>query len=262
MACTQDSPGKNTQCAGVPFNSGIPPTSTQKGTAKNTHSQEHNVDGIAVVKSEQAAPTKKAKTTVSRGKRQREVDDTATVKFEQVDPVKKARTTLTNPMKDPKTPQTQSPAWQSNWACTQTAATAAIQKSKRQTTDEVAADKARADAEKKRKKELTEENHCVMAQMDVNEGIERAGTATWTIRTFGDLEHDSKTDGEEFEGFIDVSQGEDSNPNSDDQTIGAINLKVRYFSQFKAREVLTHWTEDKQSTSEKDQGPSSKSRWW
>ena len=79
-----------------------------------------------------------------------------------------------------------------------------------------------------------------MAQMDVNEDIDRAGTAARTIRTFGNLEHDSKIDGEEFEGFNDVSQGEDSNPDSDDQTIGAINLKVRYFSQFKAREVLTH----------------------
>ena len=73
----------------MPVNSGIPPTSTQKGTAKNTLKSKcpRNVDGIAVVESEQPAPTNKAKTTVSRGKHQHEVDDTATVEFEQVDPV-------------------------------------------------------------------------------------------------------------------------------------------------------------------------------
>jgi hypothetical protein len=142
-----------------------------------------------------------------------------------------------------------------NQARSKTAAAAATQKRKRRTKDEIAADNARADAEKKRQKELTEENHRVVAQMDINEDIDRAETAAQTIRTFGDLERDSET-GEEFEGYNDVSQGEDSDPDSDGQTN---DLKVRYFSQFMSREVLTHRTEDKQSTSEKDQGPPSKS---
>lgn len=94
-----------------------------------------------------------------------------------------------------------------------------------------------------------------MVQIDINKDIDRAETAARTIRTFDDLERDSET-GEEFEGYNDISQGEDSDPDSDGQTN---DLKVRYFSQFMSREVLTHRTEDKQSTSEKDQGPPSKS---
>ena len=65
----------------------------------------------------------------------------------------------------------------------------------------MAADKAKGDAEKKEKEELTQENVCKMAQMDIDEDIDRAETAAQTIRTFAKLEDESS---EEFVGYADV----------------------------------------------------------
>ena len=55
----------------------------------------------------------------------------------------------------------------------------------------MAADKAKADAEKKEKEELMQENHHKMAQMDIDEDIDRAETAAQTIRTFAKLQSSS-----------------------------------------------------------------------
>ena len=85
----------------------------------------------------------------------------------------------------------------------------------------MAADKAKADAEKKEKEELMRENVRKMAQMDIDEDIDRAETAARTIRTFAELEDES---GEEFVGYADV---EDSDSELDGRAEDALTLKVR-----------------------------------
>jgi len=84
-------------------------------------------------------------------------------------------------------------------------------------------DKAKADAEKKQK-ELMQENYHKMAQMDINEDVDRAETAARTIRTFTELEDES---GEEFVGYAAV---EDSESESDGRAEDALTLKVRFSS--------------------------------
>ena len=226
MARTRNSPRKNIQCTRTPVDADVPlvATSTRKGAAKNAPKSKRSreANDVAVVEAEQPMPAKKA--TVGRPKRQR--DDAATVESGLLAPTKRARTTPSNPKKDPKPPQPQSPVWRSNRTRIQTSAV--TQRKKRRTKDEVAADKAKADAEKKQQEELTEENHRAMEQMDINEDIARSETAARTIRTFGDLERDSETDGEEFVGFDDISGGEDSDSDSDSHAKDAVNLKVRY----------------------------------
>jgi len=85
-------------------------------------------------------------------------------------------------------------------------------------------DKAKADAEKKEKEECTQENHCKMVQMDINEDIDRAETAAQTIRTFVELEDESS---EEFVGYTAI---EDSKSESDRGAEDMLSLKVRFSS--------------------------------
>jgi hypothetical protein len=91
-----------------------------------------------------------------------------------------------------------------------------------QTKDEIAADNAKADAEKRRQEELIKENHCTMVQMDIDKDTNRAQTVTRTIRTFADIEGDSK---EVFVGYEDISSGEDSDSGLAKDTL---TLKVRF----------------------------------
>jgi hypothetical protein len=166
---------------------------------------------------EQPAPGKKAKTAVSKSKRQREVDDPPTVESEQ-GATKKTRVGKDPNVSEPRTPC--APARRSGRAHTTTLT--APPKRKRRTKEEIAADKAKAEQEKKRLEELALENHRAMVQMDVDEDIDRVETAARTIRTFGDLEDDS---GEEFIGHAEV---EDSESESDCKAEDALMLKVRY----------------------------------
>jgi hypothetical protein len=91
--------------------------------------------------------------------------------------------------------------------------------------------------------------------MDIHEDISRTETAIRTIRTFGDLNRDSETDGEEFIGFNNIAS---SDSDTDSHTEDPVNLKVRYLYQFRSKKHSPHLTEDKQSSSRKDQGPPSK----
>jgi len=83
--------------------------------------------------------------------------------------------------------------------------------------------------------------------MDINEDINRAETATRTIRTFAELENES---GEEFIGYAAV---EDSQSESDGQAEDGLTLKVRL------PKYSPHLTGDQQSTSTADQSPPSTS---
>ena len=70
-------------------------------------------------------------------------------------------------------------------------------------------------------KELTQKNVRKMAQMDIDEDINRAETAAQTIRTFTELEDESS---EEFIGYADI---EDSDTELDGGAEDALTLKVR-----------------------------------
>ena len=199
--------------------------STAKDKTNGDRPKHQRKVGNVATEPEQLAPVKKA---VGRPKRQHnEVDEAATVESEQLAPTKKARVTCTT---DPNTPRLQSPARRSNRARTQTLPGAqAAQKRKQRTKEEIAADKAKADAEKKKWEELTKENHRALEQMDIHEDISRAETAIRTIRTFGDLNRDSEMDGEEFVGFNNIAS---SDSDTDGHTEDPVNLKVRYLYQF------------------------------
>ena len=174
------------------------------------------------VDSEQPAPGKKVKTTVTKSKHQHEVDDPPTV--EQVTTTKKPRTEKAAKVSEP-----QALARRSERAHAMTLA--APPKRKRRTKAEMAADKAKADEEKKRLEDIAQENHRARVQMDIAEDIDRAETATRTIRTFGDLEDDS---GEEFVGLADIEDSE-----LDDEAADALTLKVSFPNRKKASKVLT-----------------------
>jgi hypothetical protein len=145
-------------------------------------------------------------------KRQREVDDSPTVESDS-DAVttKKMKTG-----KDSKGPVPQAPPRRSGRAHATTPTTPA--KRKRRTKEQIAADKAKADKEKKRLEELSRENHRTMVQMDLVEDMDRAGTAARTIRTLKNIQEES---GEEFVGYADVVDSE-----SEDEAEDALTLKV------------------------------------
>lgn len=86
----------------------------------------------------------------------------------------------------------------------------------------MAADKATADAEKKKLEDAAKENQLAMEKMDIDKDNYRAEVAARTIRTFNDLDDDS---GEEFIGYANV-KGSDSE--SDGEVHNALLLKVRF----------------------------------
>ena len=222
MAHTRDTPCDNAH-------SDIAPKSTAKGASKPVTKRKcsHNAANIAIVEPGQPGPAKKPKTVVSKTKRQVDIDDTPIAEPEQAAPAKRVRTVTGNMEKDPKALNCQSPPWRSNRAQTKTQAPP--QKRKRRTREEIAADKAKADAEKRRQEELIEENRRAMMQLDIDEDVDRANTAARTVRTFADLEQaDTDLDGEEFEGFHDVSSTTDSESPSDGEAEDAAKLKVRF----------------------------------
>ena len=193
----------------------IPPATqtTAHTTSKGKHSRE--VDTIDVAEVEQPAPGKKAKTAVSKSKRQHEIENPPIVEPEEVVVTKKARTGKNTKVSVPQAPPRRSDR-------PHPTPIAVPQKRKRRTKAEIAADKAKTEAEKKQLEEITEENHRTMARMDIEEDINRAETAARTIRTFADLENNT---GEEFIGYEDV---EDSGSESGSEAEDALALKVRF----------------------------------
>ncbi|KIM39261.1 hypothetical protein M413DRAFT_29440 [Hebeloma cylindrosporum] len=205
MARTRDSARKDGRQAGTPVDSGIPSTAQKAKTTKHLH----KADTVAVVEAEQPAPAKKSKSSVSNPKRQREVDDPPIIESNVT--AKKARTA-----KEPKLLEPQPHTRRSDRA--QTTTQAAPQKRKRRTKAEIAADKAKADAERKRQEELTQDNRRAMIQMDIDEDIDREETGARTIRTLASIENDS---GEEFVGYADVQDTSES----DSEAVNALTLK-------------------------------------
>lgn len=98
------------------------------------------------------------------------------------------------------------------------------------TKEEIEADKAKAVAEKKRKEELTQENHCIIDQMDIDKDKDREKIASQTIRTFTDLECNSES-GEEFTSFNSVSSDDDSNMSDSEVPMDMMKLKVSFLYQ-------------------------------
>ena len=199
-------------------------------------------DDTAVVELEPPALGKKAKITVSKAKRQREDDDAVVKDSEQVAPTKKVKTAPTNTKKTD-TQQPEGPGGRRSSRTQTKTPKATTAKRARRTKDEIAADKAKAEAEKRRQQQLTEENHKEMIRMDANEDINRAETAARAIRTFTDLDRDSG--GEEFTGYDEVSSGEDSDiddESDDGYSEDAATLKVRFPSCLKSVGCSTYPT--------------------
>lgn len=198
---------------------GARPT-TQNATASTVPKGKttRKADAIDAMEVEQPAPGKKAKVVVSKSKRQHEIDNPPTIEHEQAVATKKMRTEKHPTVSEPQAPA--APAQRSDRAHPTTLA--APQKRKRRTKAEMAADKAKADAEKKRLEDLTQENHRAMAQMDIDEDIDRSKTAARTIRNFAAIENDS---GEEFVGFADI---QDSESESNGEAEDVLTLKVRF----------------------------------
>ena len=91
----------------------------------------------------------------------------------------------------------------------------------------MAADKAKKEIEQKECEELANEKTWAMMQMDIKEDNERAQSAAQTIRTFGDLDHDTEPDsGEEFVGYDEVSSGGELDSDDDSHHQYAAQLKV------------------------------------
>ncbi|KAF8154641.1 hypothetical protein B0H34DRAFT_676381 [Crassisporium funariophilum] len=77
-------------------------------------------------------------------------------------------------------------------------------KRKRQTKEQIAAGNAAAESEKRRLKELEEEKHNQVAQMDLEEDINRVEEDARAICKFSDLDHHSGLSEEEFGGYNNV----------------------------------------------------------
>lgn len=79
---------------------------------------------------------------------------------------------------------------------------------------------------------LTQEKHHTMAQMDIDEDINRAEIAAQTIRTFTDLDCETELGIEEFVGYNSVSSSDDSDLGSDGHGHAEVpvKLKVRLLS--------------------------------
>ena len=239
MARTRDTPGQEMQHTVTPADSNIPSKSTRKGTQaakpapKSKRSREAaEAEDTMTVELEQPTPgpVKKAKTTAGNPKRQRDADDTARAETEQAVPTKKMKMapkkTETTPKKDGNISPRRSSRVPSK-------APAAPQKRKRRTKEEMAADKAKADAEKRQKEELTEKNRQAMMRMDINEDIDRAEAVAKTIRTFTDIDRAKiqvESDAEEFVGYNEVSSSDDSVSESGGRAEDAAKSKVRFMS--------------------------------
>jgi hypothetical protein len=206
-------------------NSRIPPTSTQKKRSRGANN--------TAVELEQPAPAKRPKTTISKPKRQREAD---TAEPEQAASMKKARTASRNAKEDAQVAESPAAAQRLNRAHTK--GPAAIEKRKRRTKAEIAADNAKADAEKMRQAQLTEENHRTMIRMDVEEDINRAETVAQTIRKFADLERNSES-GEEFVGFHDAEGSDSDSDSHGEDLVKTVKLKVRFPSSLESEKLLT-----------------------
>lgn len=87
------------------------------------------------------------------------------------------------------------------------------------TREEVLADKARVEEEKRQQEELNRDNEQRMLEMDIEEDVDRARTTTHVVRKFADIKNDS---GEEFVGYNDVGLG------SEDDSEVVVNKKVCY----------------------------------
>ena len=239
MARTRDTPGQEMQHTVTPADSNIPSKSTRKGTQaakpapKSKRSREAaEAEDTITVELEQPAPgpVKKAKTTAGNPKRQRDADDTARAETEQAVPTKKMKTAPKKTETAPKKDENISPRRSSR---VPSKAPAAPQKRKRQTKEEMAADKAKADAEKRQKEELTEKNRQAMMWMDINEDIDRAEAVAKTIRTFTDIDRAKiqvESDAEEFVGYNEVSSSDDSVSESGGRAEDAAKSKVRFMS--------------------------------
>ena len=199
-------------------NPSIPLTPAQKTTTKAAPKgkRAREADKATTVK-EEPTGAKKIKTTVSNSKRQREVDN-ITSETEHAVPTKKTKTAPKKVVAEPKTnnisPRRSGRAHKN--------APATPQRRKRRTREEIAADKAKADAEKRQKEELTKENHHAMMQMDIEEDTDRAEVAARTVRSFADLDREAESDAEEFVGYHDVLGSEDSDSDGN----AAVKLKV------------------------------------
>ena len=257
MARTRDTRREVAQHAAQPVNSDVPPRpkSTAKTTAKSKSSRTANDAGTveleqpakngkpsAKSKSSRTAndtgtveleqPANNGKSSASKPKRQREVDTTAVTEDEQTAPMKKPRTA-------PKTAKNKpdvSPRPQRSSRAT-TKASAAPQKRKRRTKEEIAADKAASEAKKRQQEVLTQEKHRAMAQMDIDEDVDKAEMAARTVRTFADLDRETESGVEEFVGYNSVPSSDDSDLVSDAEV--PVKLKVRLLSQFKSSTILT-----------------------
>jgi hypothetical protein len=231
MAHTRDT---DTQLARQPDNSNVlpKPKRTTRTTAKSKTS--HTANDTSTVESEQCAPAKNGKPSDGMPKRQRDVDATAAAEEKQAAPTKKPRTAPKQAKDKPDVSTRRS-------GRAQTKAPAAPQRRKRRTPEEMAADKAKAEAKKRQQEELTQQNHRTMAQMDIDEDIDRAETAAQTVRTFADLNHDTESGVEEFVGYNSVSGSDDSDPGSDGHPEVPLQLEVRLLHQFRYSSVLTSY---------------------
>jgi len=238
MARTRDT-RETARCTKTPENPDIPPTPAQKGASKAAPKGKRSREADATtVESEQPAQAKRVRTTASNTKRQCEIDDTAWAETELVAPTKKMKTAPKMTSAPKRKKDTNISPQRSNRA--QTNAPAAPQKRKRRTKEEIAADKAKADAEKRQKEELIEQNHRAMMRMDIDEDIDRAEMAAQTIRTFADLDRKTESDVEDFVGCLDVSSSGDSDSDSNGHAENAVKLKVSFLSQFVSQS--THLT--------------------
>lgn len=240
MARTQDT-RELTRRTEAPENPHTPPTPAPKAKTAPRGKRFREVDDTTMAELGQPAQAKRVRTTTSNPKRQRKVDNAASAETELAAPTKKAKTA---PKKMTTTPKKKkdmniSPRRSNR---TQANAPATPQRRKRRTKEEIAADKAKADAEKRQKEELIKQNRQEMMQMDIDEDIDRAETAAQTIRTFADLDRktESDSDVEEFVGYLDVSSSGDSDSDSNDHAENAVKLKVSFLGQFVSQS--THLT--------------------
>jgi hypothetical protein len=87
---------------------------------------------------------------------------------------------------------------------------------------------------------LTQEKHRAMAQMDIDEDVDRAEMAARTV-SFADLDRKTESGVEEFVGYNSVSSSDDSDLGSDAHAHAEVpvKLKVRLLSQFRSNTILT-----------------------
>jgi hypothetical protein len=106
---------------------------------------------------------------------------------------------------------------------------AITQKRKRRTKAEVEAAKATAEAAKMQKEKTAQDAKQHLAQMDIDDDVDKAQTAANTIRRLSDVAMNSATDldGEEFVGFNDVSSTSDKSDDDEDLKVRQINFCLK-----------------------------------